>query len=138
MPVQSLNASRTELDRFPVIVGADLRAEMVDQRRNVFAPFAQGRKDEGENINAVEEVLPEFSAFHQRFEVTMGRDNDTYVHADGLSHSDTLDLAFFEDAQKLGLHCERHIADFVKKKRSTTGLLEPAEVARGRASKRSL
>ncbi len=40
---------------------------------------------------------------------------------------------FFQHAQQLGLHGERHVADFVQKKRAAGGLLEFSDVPRGRA-----
>ncbi len=63
----------------------------------------------------------------------MRGDDHANVNADGLGRADALDFAFFEHAQQLGLHGQRHVADFVEEERSVLGLLEFADVPPGRA-----
>ena len=62
---------------------------------------------------------------------------DADVHADGFVSTDTLDLAFFQNAQELGLHGDGHVADFVKKQSAAIGLLEFPEMFGGRAGERA-
>ena len=47
-------------------------------------------------------------------------DRDTAVAADGGNH------ALLQNAEKLGLHCEVHVADLVEKQRAAVGLAEAA------------
>ena len=67
----------------------------------------------------------------------MGGDDDAHIHGDGALAADALHLAFFQHAQQLGLHGERHVPDFVEKDGAVLGLLELAEMAAGGAGERS-
>ena len=60
-----------------------------------------------------------------------------HIYPDGLVSADAFDLAFFEHAQQLGLHGERHVADFIEENGALLGLLEFAQVAIGGAGERS-
>ena len=77
---------------------------MLDQRGNVFTSLTQWRKDERENVDAMEQVLAKFSFVNQRFQVAMCGHHHADVHGDRLVAADALDLAFFQHAQKLCLH----------------------------------
>ena len=61
-----------------------------------------------------------------------------HVDRDGAVAADALHLALLQHAQQLGLHHQRHVADFVQEERAVVGLLELAEVPRGRARERAL
>ena len=95
-------------------------------------------EERGENIDAMEEVLAKFSVVNQRFQVAMCGHDYADVHGDRLVAADAFDFAFFEHAQKLCLHGERHVSDFVQEDRAAFGLLEFSEMAGGGASEGSL
>jgi hypothetical protein len=58
--------------------------------------------------------------------------------ADRLVAADALDFALFQHAQQLGLHGQRHVADFVEKYCAVIGLLELSDVPACRPGERSL
>ena len=67
----------------------------------------------------------------------MGGDDDADVDLDWFFAADTLDFAFFEDAEEFGLHGEGHVANFVEEECASLGLLEFAGVAGGGAGERA-
>jgi len=67
----------------------------------------------------------------------MRGDNHAHIHCDGALAADALHLAFFQHAQQLGLHGERHVADLIEEDGSVLRLLKLAEMASGRAGERS-
>ena len=48
----------------------------------------------------------------------------TDIHRGRLLVADAGDTALLQGTQQLGLHAERHIADFIEEKRASVGLLE--------------
>ena len=66
----------------------------------------------------MKEVLAEFAFAHQLFQIAVRGDDHAHVHRDGLVAADALHLALFQHAQQLGLHGERHVADFVEEERA--------------------
>ena len=65
---------------FPV----ELLDEMPGKARNVFAPFAQGRDFDADDVQPVVEVLAELPLLQERFKVTVGRRQDPGVYRDGV------------------------------------------------------
>jgi hypothetical protein len=104
---------------------------MFDERGDVFAALAQGRQAQGEDEDAVKEILAEFAVADLGFEVAVCGDYDANIDVDGALAADALDFRFFEDAEEFGLHSERHVADFVEKDCAVLRLLELAEMASG-------
>ena len=105
---------------------------MFGQHRNIFAALAQGRKHNRKHEDAVIEVLAKRSLPHLLLQIAVRGDDDAYVDRERPVAADALDFAFFEDAQKLGLHGERHVANFVQKQRAAMRLLEFSDVPRPR------
>ena len=122
---------------FPAVLLGDLARKMGDELGEIFEAIAQMRKGQRENIDAVEEVTAEFVISDTVFEVAVGGNDDPDIDLDGLIATDALDFAFFEDAKKLGLHGNGHIADLVEEERAAFGLLEFADVASGSAGERT-
>ncbi len=63
----------------------------------------------------------------------MGGGDDAHVHLLDPRRSQRLHLAFLEDAQQLGLHRQRQLADLVEQQRAAVGLGEVAGVGAGGA-----
>ena len=82
----------------------------------------------------MEQVAAKFIILDEVFEIAVRGHDDADIDLDGFVAADALDFAFFEDAEKFGLHGDGHIADFVEEKRAAFGLLEFADVASCRAS----
>src|SRR5918994_1497202 len=111
---------------------------MLDERRYVLEPFAQRGNRDREDEDAVIEVFSKRALLDERLEIAMGGDNDARVHFDRPLAAHTLELTLFEQAQELGLHGSRHVADLVEEQRPFVGLLELSEVPCRSAGKRPL
>ena len=61
----------------------------------------------------------------------MRGDDHPDIHFHGTAAADALYFPFFENAQKLGLHAQRHVADLIEKQGASIGLLEFSNVAGG-------
>jgi len=59
----------------------------------------------------------------------MRGDHHPHINRDGFGCADSLQLAFFQYAQQLGLHGEGHIVDFVEQERAAMRLFKLAECA---------
>ena len=82
----------------------------------------------------MKKVLAEFPLTHQSFQIAMRSHYYAYIHLDRFVATDALDFTFFQHAQQLGLHGERHVADFVEKNRTATRLLKFSGMTVGSAS----
>ena len=118
---------------FPAVLLGDLVGKMGDELGEIFEAIAQRRQGQRENVDAVEEVTAEFVISDAVFEVAVSGHDDADTDLDGLIATDAFDFTFFEDAKKLGLHGDGHIADLVEEESAALGLLEFSDVASGRA-----
>ena len=90
--------------------------------------LAQRRQHQRENIDAMKQILPELLFANKCLQIAMRRHHHAHVHRDRFVAADALDLAFFQHAQQLGLHVQRHVADLVEKNRAVIRLLEFSDV----------
>jgi hypothetical protein len=58
---------RADMRDIFVVLFRKFLQKMVSQRGDIFPPLPQGRKGDGDHIESIEEVLPEFTIFHERF-----------------------------------------------------------------------
>src|SRR5882762_10647458 len=108
------------------------RGEVLRQERNVLPPLAQRRNADGDDVEPVEEILPEPPRFDGLPEVLVGGGDHARVHLDGSALPHPADLAFLQDAQELSLDARADVADLVEKQGPAGGLLEqPAPGAGG-------
>ena len=83
----------------------------------------------------MKKVLTKLALAHQSFQVPVGCDENAHVHRNRFVSADAFHFAFLKHPQKLGLHRQRHIADFVQEDRAVLRLLELSRVSCGRAGK---
>ena len=102
---------------------------MLHEQGQVLQPLAQRGQAQGDDVEAVEQVLPEGAFPDLLVQVPVGGRHDAHVHGDGGGASDAADLALLYDAQELGLHLGGQLADVVEEQGAAAGLLEPALVA---------
>ena len=121
----------------PAVLRRDLRGKIFGERGNFLGAFAQRRQSDRKNVDAVIQVGAERSLPDHFLEVAMRGDDHARIHRDGLVSADALNFSLFQHAQQFGLHRERHVANFIQKKRAARGLLEFSDVARGRAGERT-
>src|SRR6266581_1031327 len=62
-----------EGNRFPSILCAHLRGKMFHQCRNVVAPLSQWWKHQREDMDPMEQILPEFLLTYTRFQIAVCR-----------------------------------------------------------------
>ncbi len=72
------------LDVGAAVLAAELGEEFLDEERDVFFAVAQGRDEEGDDVEAVEEVFAEVAAGDLLFEVLVGGGDDADVDVDGV------------------------------------------------------
>ena len=98
---------------------------MIDQERDVFQPLAQGGHFDRDDVEPVEEVFAEPAGGDGLGEIHVGGGDDAAVGLDRVGAADALEPAVLEHAQELGLHSQRHLADFVEEQRAPLRQLEP-------------
>ena len=87
----------------------------------------------------MQQISAEAAFGGQRIEVLVGRGDHPHVHADQLAAADAEEFVLGQHPQQPRLQRQRHVADFVEKKRSAVGLLEAADVtARGAGERTGL
>ena len=114
--------------RLPVGLRKTLE-EVSGKGGNIFATLAQGRHVEGDDVEAVEEVLAEIAALDLLFEILVGGGDDADVHRMDSWAPTGSKRCSSRDAQDFGLGPEAHVADFVEEERAAVGLLELADLA---------
>src|SRR5205823_4956224 len=103
--------------------------EVTDQRRNIVAPIAQRGGREGDDMEAVVEVLPELPGRDQRGQVAVGGGDDPDVDVDGALTADPLEFALLQDPEQLELERRGDVADLVEQQGAAMGQLEAPELA---------
>ena len=94
---------------------------MIDERRDLFAPLAQRRQPQADDVEAVEEVLAEASLGDQRLEVGVGGGDDAHVDLDRLRLAEAVHFVRLEEAEQLGLQVEADLGDLVEEQRAAGG-----------------
>ena len=80
-----------------------------------------------DDVEAMEEVLPERAGAYARFEVLVRRRDDAHVDPNRHVAADPIELAVGQHAEQTRLELGRHVPDLVEEQRAAVGLLEPAE-----------
>src|SRR5262245_38407147 len=108
---------------------ADPRRELVhqevDEQRDVVLPLAQRRQADGEDVEAVVQVLAESFLLDLFEQVSVGGGDDADVHPDRGGAAHAVELALLEHAEQLHLGFRGQFADLVEEQRAAVGQLEP-------------
>ena len=95
------------------------------QVRNVFAPIAKRRQRQLDDVEAVEQVVAEASGRDLGAQIAVGRGDDARRRRlRGSSEPTRCTSPYSSDAQQLGLHRERQLADLVEEQRAAVGGFE--------------
>src|SRR5260370_35557104 len=116
-----------------MILATEEGQEALGEKTDVLAPAAQGRDLQGEDVQAVEEVLPEGPLAHAPLQVAVGGGQDADVGAAGGRIADALVLAVLDEAEQLRLERERQVADLVQQQGPAFGQRDPPGMAAGGA-----
>src|SRR5215510_2812123 len=114
---------------------AGLPEEEGAQMRNLFAPVAERRNKNPDDIQAVIEVLAEFSLLDALLEIRVGRCEHPHVHRLRTRVTDRHHLALLEEAQQFRLDIERQVSDLVEEERASRCRTNEPLLIRDRASK---
>lgn len=89
-------------------------AEMRHQRRDILGPVGERRHDDADDIEAIKQIAAKGAAIDGGEQIHAGRGEQTDVDSDRQHAAHPFDDAGFQRTQQLGLHGERHVADFVE------------------------
>ena len=107
-----------------IVVAAEAIEEVLDEQRNVVGALAQRRQPDGNDVQAVEEILAERAVLRHPREVGVGGRDHAHVDARGERLAEPLELALLQDPQQLGLEVRAHGPDLVEEERPLVRLLE--------------
>ena len=80
-------------------LGLGLPEEVLDQERNVIAPFSQGGHAHGDDVEPIVEVFTELAGGNQLLGVLLDGDDKLHVDRDDLLATEPAELAPLEDGQ---------------------------------------
>ena len=92
-----------------------------DQQRNIFAAAAQRRQIDGDDVEAIEEIVAELAFAHRLAQIDVGGGDDAHIDLRLLRSAERSEAAVLQHAQNLGLGIHAHVADFVEKERAAVG-----------------
>ena len=120
-----------ETHGLPAVGGAHLPREVLDERRNVLLAIAKRRQAQGEDVHAMEQILPEFAVAHLRFKVPVRGDDHAHIHLDGVSATRSTSPSS-RTRSSLACMVNGIVADLVEQEGAVLRLLEFAQLARRR------
>jgi len=98
--------------------------EKFDQFRDVFPALAQRRHKKRYDMDAVIEVFPKISLFHQLFQVLVGGHDDAGIGFQGLCVPHPFKAAVLQDAQQFDLQIRRTGVYLIQKNGAVIGDLK--------------
>src|SRR5262249_52445209 len=111
---------------------------MLNQCRDVFLAFAQGRERQGDDVEAEEQIFAEPARLDLVFERSVRGGQDTHVRLAFLWVAEALIGAVVEEAQQARLRVRSQVADLIQKERAALGFLNFADGVRDGPGERSL
>src|SRR5258708_2389315 len=118
---------RDGVDHF-VHGGGELFDKVAHKFRNIRFSFAERWQRNRENIQAIVQILSEFTVTEHLPQVLIGRRDDTNIDARGTGAAYGLELALLEHAEQLRLKLHCHVSDFIKKQSASVRQRNPADV----------
>lgn len=107
-----------------------LEREVRGECRHVAEPLAKRRESDGEDGDAIPQVLSEAAIGDHCLEVSVRRGDDPYVRVELALSPDTFECAVLKDAEEADLCRGREFADLVEEECSSVRALEPSESLR--------
>ena len=100
--------------------------EVLDQQRDVVGAARAAAARDRDDVQPVEQIVPEPAFVDQLPQVAVGRRDHAHVDLLGPFGAERLDLALLQHAQQLGLQRRAHRADLVEEERAAVGQRELA------------
>jgi hypothetical protein len=107
--------------------------EVGGEQRQVVHALTQGREHDAHALEAVEQILPARALGHRLIEIAVGGRDHPRFRGHGARAAHPLERALLQEAEDLGLHGERHVADLVQEEGALLGQLEAAGTGPHRA-----
>src|ERR1700678_3974930 len=105
----------------------ELADEVFDQRPDILTALAQGRYENGKDVEAVVQIAAKLASFYTLQEVPVGRRQQAKIHLQSLPAAQPFELSILQHAQQLGLQTQRSLGDFIQKQRAPVGQLDAPE-----------
>src|SRR5882724_1258818 len=99
---------------------------MFCQSGDVLAPLAQGRQDDWDDVEAIEQVIAELTLLHELPQVAVGCGQHPHVRRRGSVGPDRSYLALLYNPEELDLQRWRHLPNFIQKECPTVGFFKEA------------
>ena len=112
--------------------------EVPGQQVDVAATLVEPGQMQIDHIEPVVQIFAKFAARNRRFQILVGGSDDAHVDAVHFACADRPHLLVFDDAQKLDLQRQRHIANLVEKQGAVIRLADQALARRDRTGVRAL
>src|SRR5688572_6128490 len=109
-----------------VVARIELGDERLDEQGQVFLAQPQRRQFDGEDVQAIEQILAQLAGSHRVDRTDVGRGNDADVHGLLVAPAEPAERPLLQDAQELHLRGRRHLGDFVEEQRPAVRQLEAA------------
>src|SRR5215472_5821616 len=133
---RDLGAASEPLKGFSVGVVVFLE-EMLHEQGNILGAIVEARNADFDGVETKEKVLAEAAGQHFGAQVAVGSGNQANIDFFDFGRAHALNFAVLNDAQQLGLHLQRSLADFVEKYGAAAGVFEQAGAGVGGASERA-
>ena len=115
-----------ELFGLPGVPGGEVAAEHFRKRRDVLGAVAQRREVDGDDIEAVEEILTEGALGALGFQFLVRGGDNAGICADNGFAADGAEVAVLEDAEEIGLAETREVANLVQEESAIASEFEAA------------
>ena len=126
---EHLHGVRRDAAHRLLVLLADLLGEVLDEQGDIVGAVAQRRQDDGDDVEAVVEVIAESALADHRLEVAVRRRDDAHIDVNGFLTADAVEFLLLQDAQELDLQVLVELPDLVEEDRAAVGELELAELA---------
>src|SRR6476660_7135746 len=105
------------MDR-PLVFFSIFPEKELDQQRDIFLALTQRWKVDGDDVQAIKEVLAKLPFPHQLPEVDVGGGDNSHVYLHLMNAAEMHEFSVLEDAQDFRLSFQSHGADFIEKERA--------------------
>src|SRR5258705_1000371 len=117
--------------------GGELFDEVAHKFRNIRFSLAERGQRNRKNIQAIVQILSEFTVTDHLPQVLIGRRDDTNIDARGTGAAYGLELALLKDTEQLGLKLHWHVSDFIQKQCAAVRQRKSADMRIDRSGKGS-
>src|SRR5215813_4870640 len=111
---------------------------MLRQSGDVLAPLTQGRQDDGDDVETVEEVFAQLTLLYKLPQGTIGRGQYPHVHSPRLVGPYRPYFTLLQDPEELDLQSRRHFPNFIQKECPAVGFFKEAFFVGGGAGESAL